>query len=157
MESNARSYKRKNKCGFCLKEHSFTGRNRWFCSDGCSDSFNDRGGRPCKECGNIFLFDMTDTRKRYCSPSCRYKSRYKRRSAMNSLSTDWKHEVIVSLFNYECQICGISKKLHIHHIIPVSIGGRNHISNITVLCSKCHRNLHFGVFNKLLQERIKDD
>ncbi len=31
---------------------------------------------------------------------------------------------------------------HFHHIIPVFLGGTNEVSNICLLCEKCHRLIH---------------
>mgnify|MGYP002760246465 CR=1 FL=1 len=50
--------------------------------------------------------------------------------------------------NYECQNCGIrggkngSAELHAHHIVPLSSGGNNVISNLTTLCRTCHVKIH---------------
>lgn len=44
--------------------------------------------------------------------------------------------------NFRCQCCGVTAKnarLEIDHIIPVSKGGTNAISNLQVLCLKCNR------------------
>lgn len=32
--------------------------------------------------------------------------------------------------------------LQIHHIVPVCKGGSNEASNLAVLCSKCHKEIH---------------
>lgn len=49
--------------------------------------------------------------------------------------------------NYICQVCGkdCSKdklSLHAHHIIPLSKGGRNTLSNLISLCETCHSRYH---------------
>lgn len=41
----------------------------------------------------------------------------------------------------ECKICGekpTSKKLDVHHIVPVVAGGTNEMWNLLVLCDSCH-------------------
>ena len=44
-----------------------------------------------------------------------------------------------------CQACGISSRpvLAIHHVIPVALGGRDALSNLTTLCANCHRIVHW--------------
>ena len=44
-----------------------------------------------------------------------------------------------------CQVCGISAKpvLAIHHVIPVELGGRATLANLTTLCANCHRMVHW--------------
>jgi HNH endonuclease len=44
-----------------------------------------------------------------------------------------------------CQACGISARptLAIHHVIPLSLGGRNISTNLTTLCANCHRIVHW--------------
>jgi len=50
-------------------------------------------------------------------------------------------------YNYICQKCGKSFKenkikLHAHHVIPLSKGGRNVLSNLIALCEDCHSKVH---------------
>lgn len=44
----------------------------------------------------------------------------------------------------KCEICGKTKKLVAHHIIPweYSITGRTDINNGQCLCEKCHKMMH---------------
>lgn len=37
-----------------------------------------------------------------------------------------------------CQRCGATENLEVHHIIPVSKGGRNLGINLITLCHACH-------------------
>lgn len=37
-----------------------------------------------------------------------------------------------------CIVCKSKEKLHLDHIIPITKGGRNEVSNIQLLCSKCN-------------------
>jgi hypothetical protein len=46
---------------------------------------------------------------------------------------------------YTCQVCGVSARpaLTVHHIVPVSLNGRDALSNLVVLCENCHRCVHW--------------
>ncbi|MCX6558684.1 MAG: HNH endonuclease [Candidatus Aminicenantes bacterium] len=45
--------------------------------------------------------------------------------------------------DYHCKSCGTEYQvLHVHHVIPLSRGGSNNISNLITLCEKCHINKH---------------
>ena len=54
---------------------------------------------------------------------------------------------------YKCYQCG--KDLYyqkegvgeVHHILPLSTGGTNQISNLIFLCHNCHKKLHDDMFN----------
>jgi 5-methylcytosine-specific restriction endonuclease McrA len=37
-----------------------------------------------------------------------------------------------------CERCGSSGPLDAHHVVPVSEGGRDVLSNVAVLCQTCH-------------------
>jgi len=46
--------------------------------------------------------------------------------------------------HWRCQNCGMSGrevKLEVHHIVPISKGGTNKLSNLTVLCPNCHSKI----------------
>lgn len=51
-------------------------------------------------------------------------------------------EVILNYLGKSCYYCDKKDKLHIHHILPLSRGGRNELSNLEVVCTLCHRKLH---------------
>ncbi|WNF07467.1 HNH endonuclease [Brevibacillus borstelensis] len=42
----------------------------------------------------------------------------------------------------KCQNCGRADDLHVHHIVPLSMGGRNVLSNLATLCGVCHGKVH---------------
>lgn len=53
---------------------------------------------------------------------------------------------------YKCQKCGksfVNNKiaLHAHHIIPLSKGGRNTLSNLIAVCEECHSKIHHKTIN----------
>ena len=41
-----------------------------------------------------------------------------------------------------CCNCGSTENLIFHHIVPVSVGGKNIASNIAVVCPDCHGAIH---------------
>lgn len=44
---------------------------------------------------------------------------------------------------YQCANCrrrGV--ELHAHHIVPLSMGGTNNLTNLKTLCKDCHEKLH---------------
>lgn len=44
----------------------------------------------------------------------------------------------------KCCNCGSEEDLEYHHVIPLSMGGNNTISNLCCLCYSCHSLIHFG-------------
>lgn len=43
-----------------------------------------------------------------------------------------------------CVNCGNAENVEYHHIVPLSLGGTNNLSNIVPLCHKCHEAAHRG-------------
>jgi 5-methylcytosine-specific restriction endonuclease McrA len=43
---------------------------------------------------------------------------------------------------WKCQCCGISKDLHIHHLVHRSQLGSDESDNLITLCAGCHRRQH---------------
>lgn len=44
----------------------------------------------------------------------------------------------------KCVCCGSTNNIEYHHIVPISLGGRNNLENIVPLCVSCHKAAHFG-------------
>jgi surface protein len=69
---------------------------------------------------------------------------------MSGYPPDWDalRRQVYKRDNYKCQNCGIrggkngSAELHAHHIVPISSGGNDVISNLTTLCRTCHGKIH---------------
>lgn len=44
----------------------------------------------------------------------------------------------------QCANCAEETDLQIHHIVPLSLGGRNILTNLARLCTECHAKAHGG-------------
>ena len=61
-----------------------------------------------------------------------------------------RHEVFVR-DNYKCVECGCTQKegtLHIDHIIPISKGGTDELSNLQTLCKECNLSKSNRIYKK---------
>ena len=59
---------------------------------------------------------------------------------------DWnkRRELVIQRDGELCDRCGSYRKLHLHHVISLGRGGSNKISNLKLLCEKCHSKKHGG-------------
>ena len=39
---------------------------------------------------------------------------------------------------YTCQDCGSTENLEVHHLLPISQGGKNTLNNLKTVCHDCH-------------------
>ncbi len=45
--------------------------------------------------------------------------------------------------SHTCQNCGRDDRvLNAHHIVPLSVGGTNELTNLACLCRDCHKLIH---------------
>jgi Holliday junction DNA helicase RuvB len=44
-----------------------------------------------------------------------------------------------------CRLCKSRHRRHLHHIIPVSVGGPTELGNLLALCRSCHARVHAGL------------
>ena len=56
------------------------------------------------------------------------------------------HEIILEAQGNQCNRCGSSDLLSLHHILPQSKGGTDSYDNIMVLCEPCHAYAHGMVY-----------
>lgn len=49
-----------------------------------------------------------------------------------------------NIIGKKCCNCGKEEDLEYHHIVPLSMGGSNNLSNLCCLCYSCHSLIHFG-------------
>jgi len=66
---------------------------------------------------------------------------------------DWdtRRIAVLQRDSYTCSNCGVrsgpyggdsAPPLHVHHVVPLSDGGSNRLSNLTTLCESCHNDAH---------------
>lgn len=58
-------------------------------------------------------------------------------------STDWNtlRSQVLLRDDYFCRECGSTEGLQVHHIIPLSKGGKNNLLNLKTLCQQCHSGI----------------
>ena len=61
---------------------------------------------------------------------------------------------------YKCVLCGSNENLHVHHIKPISEGGKDNPRNLVTLCEKCHTTVHndnkkFKKYTKQFEKYVK--
>lgn len=63
-----------------------------------------------------------------------------------SYPPDWdkRRESLINKKGEFCSKCGSTSHLHVHHIKPLSKGGSNELTNLTLLCEACHSAEHGG-------------
>ena len=106
----------------------------------------------CKKCGK----KLTGKQKKYCSVYCAklfLKSEYRKRNKekINAYKRKyWKGKRRTSGYfekvtrpahlknNPLCEKCGTDKKLEVHHIKPLAVGGTHKASNLMTLCKTHH-------------------
>lgn len=70
----------------------------------------------------------------------RVRSENKRRALLNAGGnyTEQEWEDMKLRFDFKCAVCFLPKRLTVDHIVPISRGGSNEISNIQPLCRNCN-------------------
>jgi 5-methylcytosine-specific restriction endonuclease McrA len=88
----------------------------------------------------------------------RCKNSHNRRARVNKVGGSYSVQEWINLkqqFNFTCLLCRRSEpeiKLTVDHIIPVSLGGSNDISNIRPLCKPCNAKAYWQLRNKLVEQ-----
>lgn len=74
-----------------------------------------------------------------------FRKQYRKRNAEGSFTLkEW--QVLKKKSKYRCIRCGDDKDLTADHIIPLSKGGTNYISNIQLLCRSCNSKKHTKIY-----------
>jgi len=50
--------------------------------------------------------------------------------------------LILEYFHAKCKRCGSTRDLEFDHIVPIEKGGQDTLSNLQLLCHKCHLKKH---------------
>lgn len=58
------------------------------------------------------------------------------------ITADICKKVVFLYLGNKCAHCDKYESLELHHIIPIYIGGKNELSNLELVCHKCHSSLH---------------
>jgi len=95
------------------------------------------------------------TRKKAKSNDPKSRLFFKRRNGVTRVVRDnyrnnWYATVaeVLERDEYECKnirsglVCHSKKDLQVHHILPLSKGGRTEKSNLITLCHECHSSRH---------------
>ena len=65
--------------------------------------------------------------------------------AMLDYPPDWPlRSAAVAARDRVCTNCGASRTLQAHHVVPLSKGGSNKLTNLKLLCERCHQRAHGG-------------
>lgn len=68
-------------------------------------------------------------------------------------------KIVIERDNSTCQKCYVyMSTIEIHHIVPVSDGGLDDVSNLICLCGKCHSDIHktgWSEYVTVLSSKIK--
>lgn len=74
---------------------------------------------------------------------------------MNKRNVGPKQKAKILKEHNRCAFCGSTEDLEIHHIVPKVKCGTDDESNLIVLCSHCHRNIHKGNRSELTKLGIE--
>jgi len=79
----------------------------------------------------------------------------------NALRTLVKRRAQYSCEMPSCDYVGFEQEngeryIEVHHLIPLSQGGEDSLSNTVALCPTCHRKLHYASNKKELQQILKE-
>lgn len=138
-------------CVRCGKEFHKTNFQNIICLE-CHDKEGIIPKRSCVVCGKIF-FAVPSTRM-LCMP-CQRKTHIARVRYSNTIQYRWLRDKILLAFGGSCSLCKKPIKnpsdYHLHHVVPISHGGKDIPENITLLCIRCHRKVHLPKNRKVCQ------
>ena len=146
-------------CMFCKKEFNADLR-QLYCSTDCRAESRRKiyyksktvNKQACPSCNKTFI--SKGAGNRYCSYECQ---RHHRRAKLPS-TKQWKvlSEYVYERDMYKCVSCKDDKgSYHVHHKLPLSLGGTNEYDNLELLCERCHGERHTEINARLKERREK--
>lgn len=153
------------KCEHCgssiptCKSKLANGNNR-FCSVACKSAYA-RMDRTCKQCGNVFsayksiLSGKTNSSGNFCCRPC-YEKWLCRTDRTTGRGSRWLAARTESVRrNPFCALCGTTRKLDVHHIVPFRLTHDNSQDNLIPLCKRHHKVVE--VLFCEIQDQIGDE
>lgn len=61
---------------------------------------------------------------------------------MTSRLTNTQRKAIYHRDGWQCALCGSTRYLQLHHVIPRGQGGKDNAHNLITLCADCHASAH---------------
>lgn len=107
----------------------------------------------CQSCGTEFYREVST--QRFCSHECRMR-------AKKDFYYGGAYSEVMERDNNQCQKCDAKDELCVHHIDHSGshnveqFKANNELSNLVVLCSKCHKNIHVFTY-KILADKYHND
>ena len=115
-----------------------------FCSSECRDA-ELREHRNCKHCGSSFtvlkssIAHSTNASGNFCSRPC-YEKWMCNTQRVTGRGSQWlKVRTEAKRRHPFCALCGTTKNLQIHHVVPFRLTFDNSQSNLVPLCVKHHK------------------
>ncbi len=121
--------------------------NALFCSLSCAATNRNLNCKKytysCILCNSNFT--SISTKAKFCSKSCKYKNYRLQMKSKSSVNRAF----MVFMISEPCEICKWNDtSCDVHHILPISEGGKNEVTNLITLCPNCHRKVHKNLFSK---------
>jgi 5-methylcytosine-specific restriction endonuclease McrA len=120
--------------------------NRKVICAGCSVKYlieNTSFYRNKRWCGQNQCKDIIDYKVKHANYK-KAKKKMMKGTFRHGVSGDLR-EYIKNRDDFTCRLCfdkQDTKSLQVHHIIPVANGGNDSATNLVLLCSSCHTDLH---------------